>query len=104
MSGGCFDYATLPYELEGAWRDEEINELIEDLFFSGEFAVRNHGGLLQSLDFWLSADTCEEDYRESVKRFKHKWFERTPEDRCEFYQGKLQDYCDELKKELCYGE
>lgn len=104
MSGGHFNYASLPYELEGAWRDEEINELIEDLFFSGEFSVRGYGGLLQSLDFWLSADTCEEDYRKSVAAFKQKWFRRTPKNRVEYYQAKLQERCDELKKELCYGE
>lgn len=104
MSGGHFDYASLPYELEGAWRDEEINELIEDLFFSGDFAVRNYGGLFQSLDFWLSADTCEEDYRKSVAAFKQKWFRRTPKNRVEYYQAKLQERCDELKKELCYVE
>lgn len=100
MSGGHFNYASLPYELEGAWRDEEINELIEDLFFSGDFAARNYGGLLQSLDFWLSGDTSEEDYREEVARFKAKWMHRTPRNRVEFYQSKLQEYADRLKKEM----
>lgn len=104
MSGGHFDYASLPYELEGAWRDEEINELIEDLFCNGEFSVRGYGGLLQSLDFWIACDTCEDSYREKVAAFKAKWFRRTPKNRCEYYQAKLQERCDELKKELCYGE
>lgn len=100
MSGGHFGYNSVCYDLEGAWRDEEINELISDLFFNGDFAVRDYGGLFQSLDFYLSYDTSEEDYREAVAKFKAKWFHRTPKNRVEFYQQKLQERCDELKIEL----
>ena len=80
--------------------DEELNELYHDLFCGGEFAVRDYGGLAQSLDFWLSDDTGEESYREAVKRFKAKWFKRTPKNRLEFYRDKLQQYCDKMKEEL----
>lgn len=100
MSGGHFDYGAVSYELEGAWRDEEINELIKDLFFGGDFSVRGYGGLFQSLDFWLSGDTYEDDYRDAVAEFKAKWFHRTPKNRVEFYQNKLQERCDELKREM----
>ena len=100
MSGGHFDYGYHPENLGGTWCDEEINELYHDLFCGGEFAVRDYGGLFQSLDFYLSYDTSEEDYREAVKKFKAKWFHRTPKNRVEFYQGKLQDYCDQLKREM----
>lgn len=100
MSGGHFCYNSVSYDLEDAWRDEEINELISDLFFNGDFAVRDYGGLFKSLDFWLSGDASEEKYREAVARFKAKWFHRTPKNRIEFYQGKLQERCDELKREL----
>lgn len=107
MSGGYFDdkmynfsAITLSETLEGEWRDEELNELISDLFVNGTFAVRDYGGLLQTLDFWLSGDVSEEDYREAVAGFKKKWFGRTPKKRAEFYQDILQKRCDELKREL----
>lgn len=100
MSGGHFDYGYHPENLDGQWCDEEINELYHDLFCGGEFAVRDYGGLFQSLDFYLSYDTSEEDYREAVAKFKAKWFHRTPKNRVEFYQNRLQDYCDQLKREM----
>lgn len=100
MSGGHFDYGYHPENLDGQWRDEEINELYHDLFCGGEFAVRDYGGLFQSLDFYLSYDTSEEDYREAVAKFKAKWFHRTPKNRVEFYRNKLQERCDELKREM----
>lgn len=100
MSGGHFEYSYHPENLDGQWCDEEINELYHDLFCGGEFAVRDYGGLFQSLDFYLSYDTSEEDYREAVKKFKAKWFHRTPRQRVEFYQSKLQERCDQLKREM----
>ena len=100
MSGGHFGYSYSPQDLDGEWRDEEINELFNDLMCGGEFSVRGYGGLLQSLDFWLSADTDEERYREAVEGFKKKWMHRTPKNRVEFYQQKLQDYADKLKREM----
>ena len=45
MSGGHFDYGYHPENLDGQWRDEEIDELYHDLFCGGDFAVRDHGGL-----------------------------------------------------------
>ena len=100
MSGGHFNYGYSPYDLEGQWRDAEINELYSDLFCSGEFAVRDYGGLYQSLDFYLCDDTDEEDYRDAVKRFKDKWFKKTPEERVEFYRARIQEYADRCKTEL----
>lgn len=100
MSGGHFDYQTVPDALLGAWRDEEVNAIVRDLFDGGEFSVRGYGGLLQTLDFWLSGDVGEEEYREAVARFKAKWMRRTPKTRAEFYTALLQERCDELKREL----
>lgn len=100
MSGGHFNYGYYPEEIDGQWSDEEINELYRDLFCGGDFSVRGYGGLYQSLDFWLSGDTSEKTYREAVAEFKTKWFRRTPKNRVEFYQSKLQDHCDKLKREL----
>lgn len=104
MSGGHFNYGYSPYDLEGQWRDAEINELYSDLFCSGEFAVRDYGGLYQSLDFYLCDDTGEESYRDAVKRFKDKWFKRTQEERVEFYKAKIQEYADRCKTELGVGD
>lgn len=100
MSGGHFDYWSLPDELSDAWQDHEVDELVQDLFRNGEFSVRGYGGLLQSLDFYLSGDIGEEDYREAVSSFKAKWMHRTPRTRVEFYQQKLQEFADRLKKEM----
>lgn len=102
MSGGVlFDY-TCPNlgEADGKWCDEELNELYHDLFCGGDFSVRGYGGLCQSLDFFLSGDTSEADYREAVRRFKEKWFHRTPKNRVEFYEGKIQGFADKCKAEL----
>ena len=100
MSGGHFGWNYMPEDLDGEWRDEEINELFNDLMCGGDFSVRGYGGLFQSLDFWLSGDTDEESYREAVSQFKTKWMPRTPMNRVEFYQQKLQDYADKLKREM----
>ena len=100
MSGGHFGYGYNHYDLDGQWCDAEINELYSDLFCSGEFAVRDYGGLYQSLDFYLSSDTDEEDYRDAVKRFKDKWFKKTPKNRVEFYRARIQEYADRCKAEL----
>ena len=102
MSGGSlFDYSYPNFECaDGRWRDEELNELYHDLFCGGAFSVRGYGGLAQSLDFYLSGDTGEEDYREEVARFKAKWMHRTPRNRVEFYQRKLQECAERLKREM----
>ncbi len=117
MSGGHFDVYTgnLVDELQGEWQDEEINDLFEDLFgrgWNGKRSVFGHrspyvehdkvefgprgGGLFESLDFWLSGDTSEEDYRDDVRRFKEKWFRKTPKNRVEYYQRKFTEYATEM--------
>lgn len=101
MSGGTFGYVNerVAHEMKGRWEDEEINELFYDLFCAPLWGSRE-GGLATALDFWQACDVDEEDYREYVAKFKAKWFGRTPEDRAEFYAGKLQERCDELKAEI----
>lgn len=101
MSGGHFDWlnSRIGEEMHGQWHDEEINELFDDLFNAPLWGHRE-GGLATALDFWLAGDIGEDDYREWVKKFKKKWFHRTPNNRVEFYQDKLQKYCDKLKEEL----
>ena len=102
MSGGVlFDFRWPNLgEADSKWHDEEMNELYHDLFVGGEFSVRGYDGLAQSLDFWLSDDTDEEHYRKQLARFKAKWFHRTPKNRIEYYEGKIQEYADRCKAEL----
>ena len=99
MSGGHFNYSQgcIGEDWAGQWEDHEINELFADLF--GE-SYCDRDNLAHELDWWLSGDTSEEDYREAVRRFKEKWFGRPPEKRILFYQEKLDEYCQRLKDEL----
>lgn len=46
--------------------DKELSELVYDVFC-----------LLHSYDWYVSADTGEEDYRADVKYFKDKWLKRS---------------------------
>lgn len=97
MSGGHFGYDAVSYEVDGAWRDAELNELVGDLFFNAEFSVRGYGGLLQSLDFWICGDIGEGDYRDAVRRFKEKWFEGSREERL---KGYVDDKIERTRREL----
>ena len=72
MSGGSFDY--MYYRVEdtysGRMEDIELNKMIVDLC-----------EVLHDLEWWQSGDTGEEDYRESVQKFKKKWFGKTQKER-----------------------
>lgn len=102
MSGGAlFDYGTPSFEeVDGKWRDEELNALYRDLFITGELSPRDYGGLMLSLDFYLSCDTDEEDYRDAVDRFKSKWLKRTPRNRVEFYEERIREYGERMAREF----
>lgn len=101
MSGEYFNFDThrIGHAMKNEWCDEEINELFHDLFCADLWNGR-YGGLATALDYWLAGDIEEETYRKYVNQFKEKWFNRTKEDRVEFYCAKLQEKCDELKGEL----
>lgn len=71
--------------------DHDISELVWDVFC-----------LLQSRDWCLSGDTCEETYLKDVKAFKEKWLQRTNADVIASYKDDLMDYAKELAKELLY--
>ena len=58
--------------------DAEMDEMVVD------FAK-----VLHDLEWWMSSDSSEEDYRQTVKKFKEKWFD-----------GKFKD--DELYKRGYY--
>ena len=65
MSGGSYNYiySQLENECEGQMYDAEMNMLIKDLC-----------KVLHDLEWWQSCDYSEEQYRETVARFKEKWF------------------------------
>ena len=121
MSGGRFDYKTdsLRNELFG-WdisthygigeselytefiaqarrinpmRDRLLSELVYDVFC-----------LLNSLDYWLSGDVSETQYREDVSRFKKKWLKVSPKElvtrEIENTAIELQNMLDTLKADL----
>ena len=70
MSGGSFDY--MFYKVEEAYcghmEDEELDGMMCDLC-----------KLLKELEWYVSSDTSEEQYRAEIKSFKAKWFD-TPQD------------------------
>jgi hypothetical protein len=74
MSGGSFDYMyyRIQNTYEGRMEDIELNEMINDLC-----------EVLHDLEWWQSGDYGEEDYRETVRKFKKKWFGKTQKARLE---------------------
>lgn len=99
MSGGHYSsYNVDCHEVD--WHDHELNELWHDLTSGKDFSVRGYDGLLQSLDFYECGDTERSDYMEAVQRFKCKWFHKTPRNRVEFYERRIQDFADRCKQEL----
>lgn len=87
MSGGSRNYFC--YQLEeqaGEMRDRELDELVRDL------AVVMH-----DLEWWESGDYGESEYRETVQKFKAKWFSGARE---EVLRGIVEKSCDELRVEL----
>ena len=79
MSGGSYDYICYKLEEECGNRmyDAEMNDLIKDLC-----------EVLHDLEWWQSSDTSENKYRESLTKFKKKWF-------CENREERLKKYIDE---------
>ena len=79
MSGGSFDYHcfTLEQYYVGKMQDIELNKMIKDL-----------AKVLHDLEWWQSDDISEEEYRETVRKFKNKWF------------GKRDDTSKECVKEI----
>ncbi len=88
MSGGYFNYICYTVENEycGNMEDAELDEMMNDLV-----------GLLHDLEWWKSGDYGEDDYRETVKKFKDKWFNQ---DRSERLEAIIDKKCEALKTEL----
>lgn len=76
MSGGSHNY--ICYDIEeqlcGKMHDAELNDLMNDI-----------SKLAHDLEWWESADCSEENYRETVRTFKQKWFNSPREERLKKY-------------------
>jgi Ni,Fe-hydrogenase III component G len=70
MSGGSYNYTYFQVEDQyvGKMYDIELDEMMSDLC-----------GVLHDLEWWQSGDYIEEDYRETVQKFKEKWFGKRDE-------------------------
>lgn len=79
MSGGSYSYiySTLDNECCGRMYDPEMDDMIKDLC-----------KVLHDLEWWQSCDIGREDYYETLRKFKEKWFKG---DR----QTRLKGYIDE---------
>lgn len=88
MSGGSYNYnyCTIREYYVGDMYDIELDEMMEDLV-----------ELLRDLEWWQSGDYSEEDYRETVRRFKAKWFYS---DRCERLKPIIERKIEETRTEL----
>ena len=65
MSGGSFNYLyrQVATEYIGKMHDMELDDMMDDL-----------AQLLHDLEWWISGDYGEEQYRDTVCAFKGKWF------------------------------
>ena len=88
MSGGSHGYICWKVEeyAVGQMRDVELNEMIKDLV-----------DVLHDLEWWESGDISQENYRETVTKFKKKWFVDSRDERVERI---INEECDKLRQEL----
>ena len=71
MSGGSMDYICYRIaDYASDLCDKEMTELATDM-----------ADIFHDAEWWHSSDTCEETYRESVAKFKAKWFGTSRQDR-----------------------
>lgn len=86
MSGGSHNYICYKVEeLEGKMHDKELDVLVKDF-----------SEILHDLEWCDSGDISIEDYEESVKNFKEKWFGH----RKERLSDIIVKSCEDLKAEL----
>lgn len=76
MSGGSYSYiySTLSMECENRMYDAEMNDLIRDLC-----------DVLHDLEWWQSGDSSEDRYRNTLTKFKAKWFKGDRQERLKGY-------------------
>ena len=71
--------------------DSQLNAMMNDLC-----------ELLHDLELWQSCDYSEETYRESVNKFKKKWFRQTKIDVQKQIESEFERTKNELLKEFDY--
>lgn len=88
MSGGSHNYICykIEEELVGQMKDPELNDLMKDI-----------ADLAHDLEWADSGDYSKDDYIESVKKFKEKWFGKNRTKRLRSYIDKQ---VEEVRKEL----
>lgn len=92
LKGDIFGYSSTPWN---ALEDHEISYLVWDVL-----------DLIHAFDYYKSADTCEETYKESVQEFKQKWFKVPRKERLTEYIAevfsKARDECLSMIGAHCY--
>ncbi|MDB7990528.1 hypothetical protein PND93_02875 [Faecalicoccus pleomorphus] len=93
MSGGSYNYgySTVEYTYVGEMKDTELNEMMKDLV-----------QVLHDLEWYVDCDISEETYRETVTKFKSKWFKRRKYDIEALVNEVFENKKQELLKELEY--
>lgn len=93
MSGGSYNYKYLDIQdtYVGEMYDNQLNEMINDLT-----------DVLHDLEWWRSCDIGEEDYRNTVTRFKRKWFKKDRLDIEKYINEQLEEKKRQLLIELQY--
>lgn len=84
-------YLTVKYDLVGYMYDTELDRMMKDLV-----------PVLEDLEKWQESDISEERYRETVTKFKRKWFKRRKCDIEELVNEVFENKKQELLKELEY--
>lgn len=93
MSGGSYNYmySRIEDEYAGKMHDSQLNSMMKDLV-----------DVLHDLEWWQSCDSSEERYRDTVRKFKKKWFKQTKIDVQKQIESKFKQPKDELLKEFEY--
>ena len=93
MSGGSYNYMYCRINDEYVDRmfDSQLNSMMKDLV-----------DVLHDLEWQQSCDSSEERYRDTVRKFKKKWFKQTKIDVQKQIESKLEQTKDELLKEFEY--
>lgn len=88
MSGGSMGYlySSVQDYCVGYMQDAELDDLMKDLV-----------KVLHDLEWFQDCDIGEEDYRNTVTKFKNKWFKA---DRNERLKGYIDEKIEKTKKEL----
>lgn len=93
MSGGsyCYMFNRIEEEYVGRMFDSQLNDMMKDLV-----------EVLHDLEWWQSCDSDEKRYRETVTKFKKKWFKQTKIDVQKQIESEFEQTKNELLKEFDY--